>query len=396
MLKYLFARIWNNPLARYGSLAGILVISFAVIFSARFNLLKGLGRIFSSPDWSDTMRHGSKPFAFAENEDKARALTEKAWRALHTISAEAITKEKPSGDALSAAVSRRPYSTFLRRDSETMIFTFLNGLKTGCGDYRTSVEITDRTTALGELAASRTTAARIAQQQTLGLKNTLAIFVEYVEPALQKKPDFVPAIELAEEIYRATCGLRETAALWARALDYREYALQKQLFDSDNGRLYEKDPELFETRFRERRQQDSSYRELLVRHFDATRFRTPYDPAQLKNIRNAYFTLKSPATLTALIAALLAEAQHSTNAIARKCHYELFSLDDAGITEREDYLYALAETAVRGEEYTRAQNVIMNALKSKSVRDPVVIRDLERLRFHLELLRNESENLSRF
>jgi len=373
-----------------------LLISFAVIFSARFNLLKGLSRIFSSPDWSDTMRHRSKPFAFVENEDKARALTERAWRALHTLSTETITKENPAGDALSAAVTRRPYATFLRRDSETMIFTFLNGLKSGCGDYRTSVEITDRTTALGELAASRTTAARIAQQQTLGLKNTLSIFVDYVEPALQKKPDYVPAIELAEELYRATCGLRETAALWARALDYREYALQKQLFDGDSGRLYEKDPELFETRFRERRQQDSNYRELLVRHFDATRFRTPYDPAQLKNIRNAYFALKSPATLTALIAALLSEARHSTNAIARKCHYELFALDDAGITEREDYLYALAETAVRGEEYMRAQNVIMNALKSKAVRDPAIQRDLERLRFHLELLRNESENLSRF
>ncbi|AFM10842.1 hypothetical protein [Turneriella parva] len=396
MLKYLFARIWKNPIARYGSIAGILLISFAVIFSARFGLLKTLSRMFSSPDWSDTLRHGSKPFAFAENEDKARALIEQGWKALHELAATSIDKNQSAAETLTAAVTRKPYSSFLRRESETVIFTYLNGLKSGCGDYRTSVEITDRTTALGELAASRTVAARIAQHQTEGLKKTLEIFVKYVEPAMQKKPDFVPAIELAEEIYRATCALRETAPLWARALDYREYALQKQMYDSDNGRLYDKDPELFETKFREKRQQDNIYRELLVRHFDATRFRTPYDPAQLKNVRNAYFTLKSPAALTAMIAALLAEARHSSSSIARKCHYELFSLDDAGITDREDYLYALAETAVRGEEFVRAQNVISNALKAKTLRDPATRRDLERLRFHLELLRNESESLSRF
>ena len=396
MLKYLFARIWSNPLARYGSLAGILLISFGLIFSARFSLLKAFSRMFSSPDWSDTLRHASRPFAFNENEDKARALTEKAWRSLHELATAATGNRESAGETFTGPVARKPYSAFLRRESETAIFTYLNGLQSNCGSYRTSVEITDRTTALGELAASRTVAARIAQHQTEALQKTLAIFVNSIEPAMQKKPDYLPAIELAEEVYRATCALREAAPLWSRALDYREYAIQKQLYESDNGRLFDRDPELFETKSNERRQQDVAYRELIARHFEATRFRTPFDPAQLKNIRNAYFSLRSPRTLTALIAALLAEARNSTSAIARKCHYELFALDDSGITEREDYLYALAETAVRGEEFVRAQNVIANALKSTYVRDAAIRRDLERLRFHLELLRNESENLSRF
>ncbi len=396
MLKYLFARIWNNPLARYGSIAAALLICFALIFSARFKILKGLTRIFSSPDWSDTVRHGARPFAFAENEDKARALTEAAWRSLHELAVDTAGSKTASGEIFSAQVSRKPYSGFLNRESETVIFSLFNGLYANCGSYRTSVEVTDRTTALGELAASRSVAARIAQNRTEALRKTMVIYVQSVEPAMQKKPDYLPAIELAEEIHRATCGLRETAALWSRALDYREYALQKQLYDSDSGRLYEKQPELFDTKFVEHLQKDLSYRELLIRHFDATRFRTAYDGAQLKNLREAYFKLKTQRTLTALIEALLAEARHSNSVVARKCHYELFSLDDPGITEREDYLYALAETAVRSGEFVRAQNVIANALKAKSVRDPAIRRDLERLRFHLDLSRNESENLSRF
>lgn len=396
MLKYLFARIWKNPLARVGSIAAVLLICFALIFSSRFKLLKGFTRFFSSPDWSDTVRHGSKPFAFNENEDKARSLTQAAWRSLHELAIEMAGSKGSAGETFSAAVSRKPYSAFLNRESETAIFGFFNGLYTNCGSYRTSVEVTDRTTALGELANSRSVAARIAQDRTAALRKTMIIYAQSIEPAMQKKPDFLPAIELAEEVYRATCGLRETAALWSRALDYREYAIQKQLYENDNGRLYEKNPELFETRYTESLQKDSQYRELLGRHFEATRFRTLYDPAQLKNLRNAYSTLKNSKTLTTLIAALLAEARHTNSAIAQKCHYELFSLDDPGITNREDYLYALAETAVRGGEFVRAQNVISNALKSTNVRDPAIRRDLERLRFHLELSRNESEDLSRF
>jgi hypothetical protein len=396
MLKYLFARIWNNPFARFGSIAAVLLICFALIFSARFKLLKGFTRFFSSADWSDTVKHGSRPFAFNENEDKARSLTETAWRSLHKLASEMAGDKENFGETFSATVSRKPYSAFLRRESETVIFGFFNGLYANCGSYRTSVEVTDRTTALGELATSRSVAAHIAQDRTAALHKTMVIYAQSVETAMQKKPDFLPAIELAEEIYRATCGLRETAALWSRALDYREYAIQKHLYDNDNGRLYDKNPELFETRFSENLQKDPQYRELLIRHFEATRFRTAYDPAQLKNLRNAHAALKNSKTLTTLIAALLAEARHTNPAIARKCHYELFSLDDPGITNREDYLYALAETAVRGGEFVRAQNVISNALKSTNVRDPAVRRDLERLRFHLELSRNESEDLSRF
>ncbi|MFO1470872.1 MAG: hypothetical protein U1F27_07550 [Turneriella sp.] len=157
-----------------------------------------------------------------------------------------------------------------------------------------------------------------------------------------------------------------------------------------------KNPELFHQRANEAYARDPVYRELLQRHFDATRFRTPHDPAQLKNLRSAYASFQNPKTLSALIAALLSEARNSNTTIAKKCHFELYALDYPGVSERADYLYALAETAVRGDEPVRAANIIANALKSGKITDQSQLSDFERLRFHLDLTRHDSENLSRF
>jgi hypothetical protein len=100
--------------------------------------------------------------------------------------------------------------------------------------------------------------------------------------------------------------------------------------------------------------------------------------------------------MKALVQGLLAEARHGNTDTARKCHYELFALDYPGITDDMDYIFALAETAVRGGENTRAQNILSNALKSKQLKDASQRREFERLAFILTLRLYESENLSRF
>lgn len=395
MLKYLFARIWKNPLSRYGSLAAILLITFGVIFTARNQLYRYFSRTFSSPDWSDVARHGARPFGFEENEGKARDLTEKAWREIYTLADRKIG-DNDKLPPITGSVTRRPYSLFLSKHAEQDIFTLFNGLYANCGALVTSIQISDRTSSIGEVAEGQTAAGRLQRQMTATERSLLKIHALEVEAALQKKPDFIPAIELSEEIFRATCGLRDLAMLWSRALDYREYYLQKQIYDADSGRLYEKNPELFHQRANEAYARDPVYRELLQRHFDATRFRTPHDPAQLKNLRSAYASFQNPKTLSALIAALLSEARNSNTTIAKKCHFELYALDYPGVSERADYLYALAETAVRGDEPVRAANIIANALKSGKITDQSQLSDFERLRFHLDLTRHDSENLSRF
>ena len=395
MLKYLFARIWKNPLSRYGSIAAVLLIAFGVIFMARNQLYRYFSRTFSSPDWSDVVRHGARPFGFEENEGKARDLTERAWKEIYALA------DRKIGDSdklppITGSVTRRPYSLFLSKHAEQDIFTLFNGLYANCGTLVTSTQITDRTSAMGEVAAAQTAAGRLHRQMTATERSLLKIHALEVEAALQKKPDYIPAIELSEEIFRATCGLRELAMLWSRALDYREYYLQKQLYDADSGKLYDRNPELFHQKANEAYARDSVYRELLQRHFEATRFRTPHDPAQLKNLRNAYATFQNPKTLAALVAALLAEARNSNAAIAKKCHFELFALDYPGVSDRPDYLYALAETAVRGDEPALAVNIIANALKPGKVTEQTLQRDFERLRFHLDLTRHDSENISGF
>lgn len=395
MLRYLFARIWKNPLSRYGSLAAILLITFGVIFTARNQLYRYFSRTFSSPDWSDVVRHGARPFGFEENEGKARDLTERAWKEIYTLA------DRKIGDSdklppLTGSITRRPYSLFLSKHAEQDIFTLFNGLYANCGTLITSTQITDLTSAMGEVAEAQTAAGRLHRQMTATERNLLKIHALDIEAALQKKPDYIPAIELSEEIFRATCGLRDLAVLWARALDYREYYLQKQIFDADSGRLYDKNPELFHQKANEAYLRDTVYRELLQRYFETTRYRTPHDPAQLKNLRNAYASFQNVKTLSSLVAALLAEARNSNAQIAKKCHFELYALDYPGVSERPDYLYALAETAVRGNEPVRATNIIANALKSGKFTEQTQQRNFERLRFHLDLIRHDSENLSRF
>lgn len=395
MLKYLFARLWKNPLSRYGMIAAITLILFGVIFTSRNQLYRFFSRTFSSADWSDVVRHGAKPFGFEENESKARDLTGKAWRDIYALS------EKKIGDSekiepLSAPVTRKPYSQFLRKHAEEEIFMLFNGLFANCGTLITSTEISDREKPLGNVASAQTVAGKLRSHMTATEKSLLRIHATEVEAALQKKPDFVPAIELSEEIFRATCGMRDLATIWARAIDYREYYLQKQLYEADSGKLYDKHPELFHQKALESYRRDAQYRELLQHYFDTTRFRTPHNPAQLKNLREAYAAFPNAKSLTALIAGLLAEARNSNATTAKKSHFELYALDYAGVTDRPDYLYALAETALRGDEPARAANIINNALKSGKIRDASLQHDFEWLQMQLELTRHDSENLSRF
>ena len=395
MFGYLFARLWKNRLSRFIFLGAIIFIVFGIIYNARQGLYTFFSRKFSAADWSDIVTHGSRPYAFDENEGKAQNLTETAWKEIHALAVKKLNI-KDAKETIARTVTRRPYSTFLYRRAEEEIFTFFNALKANCGDRKIDISITERIDTVGDLNGENSAAGKMHHQLRQHMRDLLKIHAQYVEAALQKKPDFVPAIELSDEIFRATCSVREIPVLIARALDYREYAIEKQIYASDAGRLYEKNPELFHLKATETFAKDPAYRELFIRYFETTKYRTPYDPAHLKNMRNAYATLQNPKTLEALIAALLAEARNSTVFVAKKSHFELFALDYPGVSDRPDYLYALAETAVRGEEFVRAANIVANALKSPYIKDETTQKDLERLRFHLSLTTHESENLSRF
>jgi len=375
MLRYLFANLWRNPLARIGFIAAFLIITFGLIFSSRWRIYLSLSRFFSSADWSDVSQHGRKPFAFTENEDKARALTEKARAEIHDLALETLrgTQTEPENS-----------------------LRLLNGLHRHCGSHLVSLRRSDNTKPMGFLVESESDAAKLGLNLALTRKSLLKINAIHLEAAMQKKPDYLPAIELAQDIFRATCDLREVAPLLARALDYREYFMQKSLYDSDNGKLYEKNPELFHIRAQESFASDKVYRELIVRYFEATRFRVAHNLAQLQNLRNSYNLAQNPRTLGALIQGLAAEARHSTPQIALKCHHELYALDFPGITDRADYLVALAESALYAGDQKRTEAIAKNALKSGKVKDAYDIRNLQRMQFHAELILRESENISRF
>lgn len=396
MVRYLFKRLWSNPLARYGIIAAALLISFSLIFAARHRLANAFSRLFTTPDWADVVRQSSRPFAFEENESKAQSLTTEAWLALYMLALEKNGGTQSKEPAITGGITKRPYSAFLRRQAEEEIFVLLNALAKDCGPFRKSLAVSDAASPLGEVAEANTAAGRALQGLRDTIRDVLKIYANKVEAAMQKKPDYLPAIELAEELFRGACSMREVAALYARAADYREYYLQKQLYDSDGGKLYNRNPEEFHARAQEAYARDPHYRELLSRHFQATRFRTPHHPAQMKNLREAYAQLRNAGTVKALIRGLLAEARHGNPEIARKCHYELFALDYPGITDDADYLLALAETALRAGENLRAQNIIGNALKSSKIKDNSQRIEFERLAFGLNLRLYESENLSRF
>lgn len=396
MLRYLLGRLWKNPIARYGMLAAAVLISFSLIFSARFRLYTFFYRLFNSPDWSDVVRHATRPYAFEENEARAQKLTIEAWTELYKLALEKNGSKKYEEPAIVGTITQKPFAQFLRRHAEEEIFILFNALAKDCGAVRVSLAVSDTASVLGEVAEANAASGRVRPHLKETIEAVLKIYTTKTEAALQKKPDYLPALELAEEQFRAACSMREIAPLYARALDYREYRLQKQLYEADSGKLYTRNPEDFHARAHEAYARDAQYRELLARHFQATRFRLPQHPAQLKNLRDSYALLRNRATAKALIQGLLAEARHSDIKTARQCHYELFALDYPGLVEDAEYLFALAETALRGGEYIRARNIIANARKVKSLTESLVWRDFERLAFVVELHVHESENLSRF
>ncbi|MBV6494690.1 MAG: hypothetical protein LDLANPLL_02727 [Turneriella sp.] len=392
MWRYLLNRLWENKLARFATLGAILVISFALIFNSRDRLYLSLSRLFSTPNWGDVATYAGKPFAFNEDATKAERLTAKAWEKIARLSEKALGVEETK-NAVIQNIRPRPYSQFLNKNAETNIFYFFNLLASNCGHLVTDVSITTKN---NDRLDHKDEEEKLKKHLKESLLSLLQIQQEYAEGALQKKPDYIPAIELSGEVFRAACSMREVAPLLSRALDFREYTLQKNIFEKDSGRTYINSPELFDAQSREAYKADLFYRDLTLRYFEATKFRTLYDSAHLKNMRSMYSRIPNTQTLASLIQALLAEAQHGTPGIAQKCHYELFALDYPGISERADYLYALAETAVRAGEDTRAKNIIANALKSTYIKDESMRRDLERLRFLLDLNMHESENISRF
>lgn len=396
MLRYLFDRLWKNPLARIGTLAATALIVFALIFNARQSLYLFFSRLFASPNWSDVKQYAGKPFAFEEDVKSAQTKTKDAWSALYTLAREKTNATKIDTPLFHGEIQTRPFANFLDKRAEETILVFLNVMATNCGPLLQSTNLSDQMSAMGEVAENATVAGRLKKGSAATLRQLLRIQQNSAQAALEKKPDFLPAIEISQEIFRAACSIRETAPLYARALDYREYRLQKNLYDSDHGKLFTRFPEEFDARVREAYMHDKTYHDLFKKYFDAIRFRLPYAPGQLLNLRNAYARLQNAETLKALIEGLLVEARHTNAATALKCHYEIFSLDYPGVTNDPNYVFALAETAFRGNDFMRAQNIIQNALTKNLVKDPTLRRDLERMAFEIELEHHESENFSRF
>jgi len=397
MFKYLLSSIWKNLLARIAIIVAVTALLVAAIFSNRNQLSLAWNRMFSSPDWDDIARHGGKNYFFEEDPNKAMALLTTAWHELYQIAAHEFPNEAiVASKIITGVIEKKPYEKFIEKRALATIYQFLNAAAQNCGQYETQTAITETTSSMGEVYESHSPQGKIAGKHIYLLKGLLKIESRYIYKALQKKPDFIPAIELSEEIARASCSARSDTMVISRALDYREYVAEKTLFQQDRGKLLETNPELFEEQKKDILKHDAQFRNLLRMLFDETRLRPQGSPSDTRAARRQFAEFPSEKSIQDLVRALYREALHSNPESIRKIHYDLFYLEFPGLAGSSEYQLALIETAYRSGMIQRARNIAANGLKNIQLQDTLTIQKIKRLRLHIDLLEKESEAISRF
>lgn len=403
MLRYFLKDLWGNSVKRIIFLVLVAAVISAVFYRARVPIEQFFFDLFATQVYDDTDTYLDKPpYGFREEPVEAMEYYLEGLEELSELAVELYEADydseylKQNTSAEDEKLYSRSWQSPLKMQPLTEVTKLFEDLQVFCRPFseRTNVrtrfyreeKLKQRHRVYNESGREKIFDYAITESNYNSIRDTLIeISLDYFEMALQKKPDLKPALELQNEIEAAVCRSDSSARWYERALEYREYKTEKNLY----RKLREKErnftpEELVRTTFSQLRE-DSYYRELLYDFFLRAR-NTSVSPEFLAMKSLNYYKLTGQKNyLDAYIRARLEICRNSSPAVCKRAFNDLFTIRHKNIESDSFYLYALSETAFRAGRKSRAESLLSHLLSQSIEINADLLRQALRLEFIIEL-----------
>jgi len=390
-----FTDIWKSKVSRVILLLLLLLSTFAAIYLIRIDIYTSLSTIGRGMVFDDPSTYDEGPFGFTEDAEQAESLYRESLEQLleYTEDPYNFTIVEPLFD--DAISEKENWSINLSPENAKIIKIYLNDIRVFCQNFRTQKTINaeiDYTKQLNQrhkiISEENGQVSEFAISKGSFLEHAnqlLSVDEKTLEMALQKKPDYLPALDLRNKIRGSVCKELTIPLNIMRTLGYLEYKFNKiEYFKGKH--LHTPDPEIISENTFQSLKSNRTYKSLIKKHFSHSYYNSGNESWKAKKSWSLYILSQDKDYLNKHIASTL-KISRVSNIQENKSYYnQLLSIKHRGIEFEFLYNYALAEVAFRAGSIERSKMHLNKISKNRSFNRHPDIVWAKRLKFALEVM----------
>jgi hypothetical protein len=343
-----------------------------------------VGEMFFDPSGYKTGEYG-----FNENPGKSEKLFKKGYQKLVKLASETY-KIEYSDPMLSEKFNHEDsWESLASEDSLKLVYMLFHDMELFCVPF---VGENDPDLTENEKLKKRYNVNRKSDNEGLQFAIKDDEFTKYANLILdidqnyfylsqQKKPDSIPALKMREKLLRAVCKPQNISVEMTRALEYREYKTEKEVYLHFKGG----NPDFIADETYNNLRKDKLYGILLKEQFQNTFFVTQNIHDRLQQSYNYYILKHDDFYLENYIQSALEYSRNSGVRQNENIFAKLLSLMNEKNKSNKTLLYALAEVGFRLHKYDESREYL-DKLSLLSKLAGADFYKVKRLYFLLELV----------
>ncbi|MDH4199095.1 MAG: hypothetical protein OEV66_01845 [Spirochaetia bacterium] len=389
MFTQIFREIWKNKISRYVLLIALTLILVGAILNGKMVIYNFFYRLYSGEVFFDPYTYKKNVYGFSENPGKAEKLFLKGLKKIVNISADLYKTGEP--DLLLSGKFNHDlgWENFTSDNSIEMVYMLLHDLELFCVPFDTgnSPESDHSENLKKRYSIKRNSSKELAQyalkedEFTDIADKILMIDQEYFYFALQKKPDSVPVLLMREKLLKALCRPRNISVELTRALEYREYKTEKEVYSKFKGN----NAEFIANETFKILKQDKQYAKILKLQFNSSYYMTRNMDEKIRQSYNNYLLHNDTFYLENYLKNVLEMSHYSGLKENQKAYDMLVSMKNDRMMTNKTFVYTLAELSFRAHRYQDTQKYLDIVSKTSDLAGTDLYR-VRRLYFMLDLL----------
>lgn len=393
MLEQILKDIWRSKGTRFTVIFILALMLFALIFKARFSILTTyqkikLGQVFNNP-----ITYAGEPYGFTEDDARAQKYFRKGIKKLSNLAVDIYRLDKPDQLLLEEPGEFAKWESALDKEAIIPIYNLLHDMELFCSPFRSPATLHNRIQRERKMEDRKELPRKkskdiikygVTEKNYLELANKLLnINADYFTTALQKKPDYLPALGVQKRLFLAACKPLKAVHSMQTTIHYIEYKTEKEIYQQR-----EDDPpqnaQLLAAAVEISLKNNSIYKNLLQDHFRGSYYITQNIDWKIKQTYDLFLLNPKKDYLLRYVEATLESARLAGHQENRALHNRLKAVMTQSIEDDPLYLYALAETAYRAGYYGDSARYL-NRLKRSAAETHRLKKDIDRLSFILNL-----------
>jgi len=362
MFKQILHDIWNNKVSKYFLLVMVTLTIVGTSLSLKMPIYNFFYRLFVGEVFFDPYTYKTGEYGFTEKPEKSEKLFRKGFKKLVETASKLyrIDYEKP---LLSEKFTHESsWENMASEKSLELVYMLFHDLELFCVPFDTQ---RDPDLSENENLKKRHYVDRKSSTENLqfAIKDEefakyanllLEIDQNYFYLALQKKPDSLPALKIREKLMRAVCKPQKISVEMTRALEYREYKTEKEVYGQFKG----SNPDYIAEETYNRLKKDNYYTILLKEQFRNTYYITQNIAERLLQSYNYYILKGDNFYLENYLQSILEYSRNSGRDQNEKIYQRLLSLQNEKTKDNKTLLYTLAEVSFKLHKYEETRQYL--------------------------------------